>query len=84
MKLQTKYEQYKEKGPYLNERQKKILDFIRENEPLKVGDITTSFENESRNTLKKDLQYLNQEGVIDKLGQGKGTIYVIRSKGDGE
>lgn len=80
MKLEAKYKQYKEKGPYLNERQKKIADFIKENEPLKVGDITGFFKNESRNTIKKDLQYLNKEGVIDKLGQGKGTIYVMRLK----
>lgn len=84
MKLEAKYKQYKEKGPYLNERQKKIADFIKENEPLKVGDITDFYKNESRNTIKKDLQYLNKEGVIDKLGQGKGTIYVMRLKDEEE
>jgi len=84
IKLEAKYKQYKEKGPYLNVRQKKIADFIKENEPLKVGDITDFFKNESRNTIKKDLQYLNKEGVIDKLGQGKGTIYVMRLKDEEE
>lgn len=77
VKLDSKYQQYKEKGPYLNERQKKVLSFIKENEPLKVGDITTYFALESKNTIKKDLQYLCQEKIIDKLGQGKGTIYVM-------
>lgn len=80
--LEAKYEQYKEKGPYLNERQKKMLDFLKENEPLKTGDFATFFEHASRNTIKKDLQYLNKEGVIDKLGQGKGTVYVMRLKED--
>lgn len=55
MKLEAKYKQYKEKGPYLNERQKKIADFIKENEPLKVGDITDflkmSQETQSKRTF---------------------------------
>lgn len=78
VKLEAKYEKYRKKGPYLNERQKKILALIKENEPLKMGDLTAFLESESRNTIKKDLLYLIKEGVINKLGQGKGTLYVMR------
>ena len=47
-------QQFKEKGPYLNQRQKMILDFIKENEPIKIGDLATHFKQQSKNTLKKD------------------------------
>lgn len=77
-KLEVKYHQFKEKGPYLNQRQKTIVDFIKENEPIKIGDLASEFEKESKNTLKKDLQYLTQEGIIEKLGEKKGTIYVMK------
>ena len=78
-KLELKYQQYKEKGPYLNTRQKKILEHIKLNEPVKTGDLAIYLSEESRNTIKKDLLYLRQEGVIEKIGKGKGTIYVIKT-----
>ncbi|HMQ91415.1 MAG TPA: Fic family protein [Flavilitoribacter sp.] len=84
VKLESKYEQYKAKGPYLNERQKKIIGFLKENEPLKIGDLAGFLGSESRSTLKNDLLYLNKEGVIDKLGRGKGTIYVMQPKEEEE
>ncbi|MCH2081010.1 MAG: Fic family protein [Saprospiraceae bacterium] len=77
-KLEVKYQQFKEKGPYLNQRQKMILGFIKENEPIKISDLATHFKQQSKNTLKKDMQYLTREGVIEKLGETKGTIYVIK------
>lgn len=77
-KLEAKYSHYKRKGPYLNERQKEVLAFIKNDEPVKISDVAIYLEGESRNTLKKDIQYLLQEGVIEKVGKGKGTTYILR------
>lgn len=66
----------KKVGSYLNERQKMILNHIKENPPIKVGDISRYFEDISINTIKKDLQYFTREELVEKKGRGKGTHYV--------
>ncbi len=76
-KLEAKYDVFKSKGGYLNERQKEILNYLEQNQPLKISDITKAFYQINRNTIKKDLQYLKQEQIIKSLGQGRGTVYVV-------
>jgi len=76
-KLEAKYDIFKSKGGYLNERQKLIKEFLLENQPLKLSDIAKKFENININTIKKDLQYLKKEQVITSIGKGKGTVYII-------
>jgi DeoR/GlpR family transcriptional regulator of sugar metabolism len=66
----------------LNKRQKKVLDFVRENEPVQIGDIEKALKEYSRNTLKKDLIYLVQEGLLLKTGDRKGTRYHFRKRSD--
>ena len=80
LKLEAKYDVFKSKGGYLNERQKLIRDYLLENQPLKLSDIARKFENININTIKKDLQYLKKEQVITSLGKGKGTIYIIEKQ----
>ncbi|MGK6350162.1 Fic family protein [Parapedobacter sp. DT-150] len=79
-KLEQKYDVFKSKGGYLNERQKQIKDFIIGNQPVKVSDISKHFPEIQLSTLKKDLQYLRDEQVLTMIGKGKGTVYVIREK----
>lgn len=79
-KLEEKYSRYKDKGPYLNERQQVILDFIRKNEPVKTRDVAAFLQQESIHTIKKDMLYLHREGVIEKVGKGKATIYLIQER----
>ncbi|MCB9283002.1 MAG: Fic family protein [Lewinellaceae bacterium] len=79
-RLETKLKEYRDLGGYLNERQKKILAFIKENQPVKIGDIKSRFKEYHPETIKKDLQYLLREFEIDKLGVKKGTIYKIKNK----
>lgn len=76
-KLEAKYDVFKSKGGYLNERQKLIKEYLLENQPLKLSDIAKKFENININTIKKDLQYLKKEQVITSIGKGKGTVYII-------
>jgi Fic family protein len=76
-KLEAKYDIFKSKGGYLNERQKLIKEYLLENQPLKLSDVAKRFENININTIKKDLQYLKREQVITSIGKGKGTVYII-------
>lgn len=76
-KLDAKYDVFKAKGGYLSARQKKIKEFIEKNQPLKISDIATQFENITRSTLKKDIQYMKKEKIITSIGKGKGTVYLI-------
>ena len=79
-KLDAKYDTFKSKGGYLNERQKKIKKFVKKNQPLKFVDISKKFENININTIKKDLQYMKRESLIKSIGKGKGTIYVTEKQ----
>ena len=77
-KLDKKYDVFKQKGGYLNERQKMLKEFIVKQKTIKIADLSVAFPNISPNTLKKDLQYLKTEQMITSVGQGKGTVYIIR------
>ncbi len=76
-RLDAKYNVFKSKGGYLNERQKEIKDYLTKNQPLKISDIAKKFENININTIKKDLQYMKKEQIIQSIGKGKGTVYLI-------
>ncbi len=80
-KLDAKYDLYKAKTGYLNERQKAIKAYLAENQPLKISDIAKHFRDINLNTLKKDLQHMKKEKIIKSLGKGKGTVYFVH---DGE
>jgi Fic family protein len=79
-KLEQKYDVFKNKGGYLNERQKQIKKHIETNQPIKVSDLATKFPEIQLSTLKKDLQYLKQEQEIKMIGIGKGSIYLSNDK----
>lgn len=76
-KLEQKYEVFKSKGGYLNDRQKLIKDFIKDHQPIKISDLAKQFPEIGLSTLKKDLQYLRDEQVLTMIGKGKGTVYVL-------
>jgi len=78
-RLEEKYNTYSEKGGYLNSRQKQIKEFILKNEPVKISDIKNNLNEYSINTIKKDLQYLQEENIIEKIGKNRGTIYIIKN-----
>jgi Fic family protein len=77
-KLDKKYDVFKQKGGYLNERQKMLKKFIVEHKTVKISDMSVAFPDISPNTLKKDVQYLRAEKIIDSVGQGKGTVYISK------
>ena len=53
---------------------------IKKNQPVKVSDIVSKLENCSINTIKKDLQYLVAENLIEKIGKGRGTMYLFNEE----
>ncbi|NCC99872.1 MAG: Fic family protein [Bacteroidia bacterium] len=78
-KLEQKYNVFKSKGGYLNERQKQIKAFfIAQNQPLKVKDLSEKFFKIPIATLKKDLQYMRDEQILIMIGKGKGSVYVLK------
>jgi len=77
-RLEQKYDVLKRKGGYLNDRQKQIKEFIEKNQPIKLGDLAKEMTKISINTLKKDLQYLKKEQIIDSIGKNKGTVYILK------
>ncbi len=79
-KLEQKYDVFKSKGGYLNERQKQIKDFISNNQLIKVSDLAKQFPEIGLSTLKKDLQYLRDEQVLTMIGKGKGSVYILTEK----
>lgn len=79
-KLEQKYDVFKNKGGYLNDRQKLIKEHIEKHQPIKISDLATKFPEIQLSTLKKDLQYLKQEQEIKMIGIGKGSIYISNDK----
>jgi len=79
-KLEDRYEIIKNKRSYLNERQKELIIFIKENEPVKISDITSGMTDYTPYTLKKDMKYLSNEGLVKKMGKARATVYVINEK----
>jgi Fic family protein len=79
-RLEQKYDVFKARGGYLNERQKIIKEFITWNQPIKLSDLVNSMPDISINTLKKDLQYMKIEQIIESAGKNKGTVYVLKDK----
>lgn len=74
-RLEAKYEVYNKLSKDLNERQKLVLEFVRKQKKVRMSEVEENFKNQSRNTLKKDIAYLVNEGLLLKTGERKGTRY---------
>jgi Fic family protein len=59
----------------INMRQRRILDIIEQNQPVKLAQIVMHLHKESINTVKKDLRHLRELGYIGTEGVLKGTVY---------
>jgi len=79
-KLEYNYQEIKDKKSYLNQRQTKAINFIKENEPIKIGDLTSTLKEFTPYILKKDIKYMVDEGLIKKIGKGRATIYILNEK----
>jgi Fic family protein len=75
VKLQQGTSAKSNRSGYLNERQKRIRDYIRREQPVKLSDLARGFPEESVNTLKKDLQFLRSEQILSCTGKNRGAVY---------
>lgn len=65
---------------FSNKKRKEIiLDIIKENGRVKVGDLVKSFPAVNRRTLLRDLDGFCQVGLVKKNGNGRGVCYVIKN-----
>lgn len=77
-RLEAKYATYNKLSKELNDRQQKILQYIKKKKKVQISEVETSFKDYSRNTLKKDLAYLVNEGLLIRTGERKGVKYHIK------
>ena len=77
-RLEVKYDIYSKLKVGLNDRQQQIVAYVKENETAQIGEIEASLKDYSRNTIKKDLAYLVNEGILLQKGAGRGVRYYLK------
>lgn len=78
-RLEAKYDTYSRLKVVLNERQQQIVAYVRKKETAQINELENNLENYSRNTIKKDLAYLVNEGILLKTGAGRGVRYHLKN-----
>lgn len=72
-------EQEREAAFALNERQERILSFLKERDQAQVWEIKEFLPDVTKRTLRRDFQALLHRGVIERVGERSATYYKIRS-----
>jgi Fic family protein len=78
-RLEEKYNTLNKLSLGINERQQKIIAFIRKNKSAQLSDVESALEIYSKNTLKKDLSKLLDEGLLIRTGAGRSVRYHFKS-----
>ena len=60
---------------YLNDRQKLVLETLRQNSPAQLGDIHQILSHIPRATLKLDISILVEKRLLTQVGKGRGVRY---------
>ncbi|MDP2864335.1 MAG: DeoR family transcriptional regulator [bacterium] len=63
----------------VNERQQKILEILKEREKAQVWEIKKFFPEVSKRTLRRDFEFLLQEGAVERIGERNDTFYKLKS-----
>ena len=61
----------------MNERQEKILDFLKENGRAQVGQLKKIFPEVTKRTLRRDFEFLLKQGKIERMGERNETFYQL-------
>jgi len=69
----------KEDRPSISERQKKILEILKEKGKIQVGQVKEFFPNVSKRTLRRDFQSLMKKGIIERIGEKNKTFYQLKN-----
>ncbi|MBI3741665.1 MAG: DeoR family transcriptional regulator, partial [Chloroflexi bacterium] len=62
----------------LNERQLAALEFLAKNQRITNRDYREMFSDVSEETIRRDLADLVENGVLLKMGDKKGTYYILK------
>jgi len=65
--------------PEKNDRQEKILSFLKENGQGQVWQIKQLFPEVSKRTLRRDFEKMTGEGVLERVGERNETFYKIKT-----
>jgi len=63
---------------YVNQRQEKILAFLRENNRAQVWELKKIFPEVSKRTLRRDFEQLVRQGLIERKGERNATYYSLK------
>jgi predicted HTH transcriptional regulator len=64
----------------VNERQQKILEYVKQTSQAKISDFFTFFTDISSKTIQRDLQGLVAKNILKKEGEKRWTIYSLAAK----
>jgi len=62
----------------MNERQEKILVFLKENGRAQVGQLKEIFPEVTKRTLRRDFEFLLKQGKIERIGERNATFYQLK------
>ncbi len=62
----------------ISERHKKILEILKEKEKIQVGELAKVFPALTKRTLRRDFEYLVNQGLIERLGEKNSTFYQLK------
>ncbi len=69
----------KEESVYGKEdRQDKILEFLRQRGKAQVGELQQIFPDISKRTLRRDFEFLLKQGIVQRIGEKSSTFYQLR------
>lgn len=63
----------------ITERQKKILDILKENGSAQVCDIQKFFPKLTKRTVRRDFEAMLKQGLVERIGERNATFYTIKS-----
>jgi Fic family protein len=63
---------------FLSQRHEKIMSLLKENGQAQVWQVKQFFPDVSKRTLRRDLEYLLKQGVIERIGERNDTFYQIK------
>ncbi len=64
----------------LSERQRKILDIVKEKKMIQVSQLQPYFPGITKRTLRRDLRALLEKGFLKRKGEGSSVTYLLSSK----
>ncbi len=62
------------------DRQDKILEFLRQRGRAQVGELQQIFPDISKRTLRRDFEFLLKQGIVQRIGEKSSTFYQLRHR----